>query len=184
MTQPTPAPPAILYAGDDWAWTLPADPAAYPATVGIALRYALAPIAGGAPILIAGTLDDGAFVFAAASSATAAHAPGAYRWRLIVEDAAGRRVLREGSLEVRPDPEASTADTRSHARRTLDAIEATIEGRASKDADAFTIEGRSITRTPLDLLMKLREHYRRIVRREDGRGPVTFRRVRFADGDS
>jgi len=183
MTHRTPAPPAALYAGDAWAWTLPADPA-YPAAAGVALRYALAPIAGGAPILIAGALAGDGFAFAAASAATAAHTPGAYRWRLIVDDGAGRRVLGEGSFEVRPDPEASTADTRSHARRTLDAIEATIEGRASKDADAFTIEGRSITRTPLEILMKLREHYRRIVRREEGRGPVTFRRVRFADGDS
>jgi hypothetical protein len=179
-----PAPQAALYAGDAWAWTLAADPAAYPAEAGVALRYALAPVAGGAPFLIAGALAGDAFAFAAPADLTAAVAPGVYRWRLIVEDAAGRRVLGEGNLEVRPDPETSTADTRSHARRTLDAIEATIEGRASKDADAFTIEGRSITRTPLEILMKLREQYRRIVRREGGRGPVTFRRVRFADGDS
>jgi hypothetical protein len=42
----------------------------------------------------------------------------------------------------------------------LDAIEATIEGRASKDQESYSIQGRSLARTPIADLILLRGKYK------------------------
>lgn len=176
------APPAKLYAGDSWAWEIP-DPSAYPSAAHL-LTYAIAPTSGGAVVEIEAEAPGIAVRFTLAAAATAALAPGAYRWALTAGDLADpsiRATVAAGIFEVLPDPLAGS-DTRSQARRILDAIEATIEGRATKDADQYSIEGRSISRTPIADLLRLRNLYSRIVRREAGRSPITFRKVRFADG--
>lgn len=54
-------------------------------------------------------------------------------------------------------------DGRAHAERVLEAIEAVIEGRASKDQDSYRINNRELRRTPIDQLLKLRDRYRREV---------------------
>ena len=51
-------------------------------------------------------------------------------------------------------------DARSHAQRVLEAIEATIGGRASHDQESYTIKGRTLARTPIADLLKLRDVYR------------------------
>ena len=51
-------------------------------------------------------------------------------------------------------------DARTHARIVLDAIEAVIENRASKDQERYMIAGRELWRTPIPMLLKLRQTYR------------------------
>jgi len=51
-------------------------------------------------------------------------------------------------------------DARGHAQRTLDAIEAVIEGRASKDQQSYTINGRTLVRTTIADLLLLRGKYK------------------------
>jgi len=58
-----------------------------------------------------------------------------------------------------------TQDT--HARRVLTAIEAVIEGRASKDQEEYTIGTRSLKRTPIKDLLVLRDAYKAEVAHED-----------------
>ncbi len=73
------------------------------------------------------------------------------------------------------------ADTETtHARRMLNAIEAALEGRASKDTESYTIEGRSLSRTPIPDLLRLRAIYRREVAAEENpsAAPFHMRRVR------
>lgn len=53
----------------------------------------------------------------------------------------------------------------SHAERVLVAIEAVIEGRASKDQESYKIGDRELVRTPLRDLLLLRDRYREDVRR-------------------
>lgn len=55
---------------------------------------------------------------------------------------------------------SSTYDARNHEQRVLEAIEAVIEKRATKDQESYTINGRTLTRTPIEELLKLRSHYR------------------------
>lgn len=55
----------------------------------------------------------------------------------------------------------------SHAKKTLAALEAVIEGRASKDQESYTIAGRQLSRTPIPDLLLLLSTYERKVARED-----------------
>lgn len=57
-------------------------------------------------------------------------------------------------------------DTRSHAKKTLEALEAVIEGRATLDQERYRLNNRELFRTPLDTLIKLRNQYRAEVSRE------------------
>lgn len=56
--------------------------------------------------------------------------------------------------------------TQTHAERVLNAIEATIERRASTDQMSYTIDGRSLSRTPIADLLALRDRYKAEVARE------------------
>lgn len=56
---------------------------------------------------------------------------------------------------------STTYDNRTHAKKTLDAIEAVIEGRASIDQMMYMIAGRQLSRTPIADLLALRDYYRR-----------------------
>ncbi|TPE52598.1 hypothetical protein [Amaricoccus solimangrovi] len=175
------APPARLTAGDSWVWEI-ADPADYPSAQFV-LSYALAPLSGGAVVTIeAEAPSPVAVAFRFGATATASLAPGRWRWSLVAADLALdlRATLASGVLEVLADPLAS-GDTRTAARRILEAIDATIAGKVTKDAQSYAIEGRTISRIPLPELMAARTRYAAIVRREDGSGPISYRPMRFAD---
>lgn len=176
--------PGRVTAGDLWTWRADALAGAYD-PAGHALAYTLRPEAGGPVVDLALAIaDSGGWRVEVAPAVTAAIEPGRYRLCALLTRASdgARAVAAEALLAVAPDPATSTGDGRSRNRRILDAIEATIEGRASKDAESYSIEGRSISRTPLDVLHKLAGHYRRAVAREEGGGPIHIRQVRFGHG--
>ncbi|WP_280565198.1 hypothetical protein, partial [Chromohalobacter sp. 48-RD10] len=76
--------------------------------------------------------------FAAPASDTAAWVAGDYWYSLRVTDGTEVHEVDTGTLKVLPDLAAADAnfDGRTHAEKTLEAIEAVIEGRASKDQDS------------------------------------------------
>lgn len=168
--------PARLIAGNSWAWL-----SKVPAVEGVNLAFVLRPRAGGSPITVETVVEDGRRIARRAVAATALDAPGSYEWvEVLTRPADGARWTGcEGRVEVLPDPAAATGDLRSVAERILAAIDARIEGRVTADCDAYSIEGRSITRTPLDILMRVRGSYARRVEVEQGRGGVQFQRVGF-----
>lgn len=177
------APPARVFAGDTWAWEISAPPA-YPSASHV-LPYAFTPETGGELVEVeAEALSPVAVAFRVAPADTAPLAPGRWRWSLIATDPAlgFRVVVATGLFEVLANPLAPIAgDTCSAARRILAAIDATIEGKVTKDAQTYTIEGRSITRLPLPELLAARARYAAMVRPEDGAGPIAYRPMRFAD---
>lgn len=79
--------------------------------------------------------------------------------------------IEAGVIEIKTDlaTVSTSQDLRSHARKTLDAIEATIEGRASLDQERYRINNRELYRTPLETLKKLRDQYRVEVSREEAK---------------
>ena len=87
---------------------------------------------------------------------------GRYYWAAYVTNAIGERLtLTSGYLEIKPDPStADIFDSRSHCKKTLDAIEATIEGRATADQLEYSIAGRTLKRTPIEQLLKFRDIYK------------------------
>ena len=134
-------------------------------------------------------IEGGEQAFAVSSVESAAFQPGVYAWTRREVDGEGNKFEHgKGELRVLPNPDIHPdgVDGRSHARRVLDAIEATLEGRATDDAVEISIRGRTIKQTPVVELMKLRDVYKREVSAEahadrlsQGLSDNRFRRVRF-----
>lgn len=137
---------------------------AYPAsgwTLTLALR-------GPDAIDLTATADGDAHVLEADAATSAAWSPGRYWFSLRVTDGTDVVEIDSGEAEILPDLSAQAAgyDGRSHAQRVLTAIEAVIEGRASKDQERYRINNRELQRTPISDLIRLRDRYREEARRE------------------
>ncbi len=174
--------PATLVAGDGWAWVDLVAFARNPPP-DWSLRYVLRPLAGGVSVEIDAIAGADAYELRLSSAQSAAVPPGQFTWvALAFHNESGDRItIANGRVEVLPDPAASTGDQRSSGERILDAIKATLEGRVTKDAESYSIEGRSISRTPIADLLRLREVYTREVQAEQnpGASPFQIRRVKF-----
>lgn len=157
--------PTELRAGDTWRWTRAL--ADYPASAW-ALKYRFKhPTLAGFEIVAIASGDTHSIIYAAASSASVG--AGDYSWIAWVEGGTSEKyTVDQGVITVKPDYRAATAaavlDERSHARIVLAAIEAVIEGRATIDQEGYEIAGRSLKRTPIPDLLKLRQTYRAEVR--------------------
>lgn len=117
----------------------------------------------------AATADDGAgYVVQVSAATTATWPPGAYAWAVWVEKAGERYTHAAGQITVLANPAAITyaADVRSHAAKMLDAVEATLEGRATQAQLEIEIAGRRLRYTPMADLLAVRDRYRWEVRAE------------------
>lgn len=133
------------------------------ASDGWALKYVAVGRLGA--ITINATADDenaDDFKFSATATATGAYVAGDYQWQIVATKTTTRYTIATGIVTVTDNIAGRTAayDNRSHAKKVLDAIEAVIEGRASASDQSYTIAGRSITRIPLQELMRLRAQYK------------------------
>ena len=166
MTQNIPSSePLSVTAGDTLVWTKTL--ADFPASAGWVLRYRLINATAKIDITATANGDDHAISVAAAVSAT--WAAGDYTWTSYVTKGTDRYTLTFGSILVKPDLAAQAAgfDTRSHAAKTLDAIEAVIEGRASQAHLEYEIAGRRMKFIAVPELLVLRDRYRAEVRAEE-----------------
>ena len=106
------------------------------------------------------------FSVSIAASVTVSMVPGIYRWASFVSKGVGityeRHQVEQGVIEVLPNWAAQTSgyDYRSHVKIVLDALEATLEGKASLDQMGYTIGGRSISRMAPSELIEWRARYR------------------------
>lgn len=155
--------PAKITAGDriEWQKTL----ADYPAGTWT-LKYYFRNADGKIDITAGASGTDHLVDVAAATSK--GWEAGKYDGQGIVSSGTDRFTVWTGRIEVLPNFElAGSYDGRSHARKTLEAIEAVIENRATLDQQEYTIGNRNLKRTPLEDLIKLRETYRGLVRAEE-----------------
>lgn len=148
--------PQELIAGDTWAWER--DVSDYPApTWTAAWHFEKHDAAFSITAGVSGSLHTAAQT----AAQTAILKTGRYRWRFVVTSGSTRYTIEEGWLELQVNPAAAGfVDHRTHARRVLEAIEAVIEGRASRDQESMSIGGRSLSRTPIADLLVLRDRYR------------------------
>jgi len=126
---------------------------------------------------------DGTHLVEVAPTATDDWGIGTYFLQGYVESAGGaRHTVYEGYLEVKAGLHlsgySSGHETRSTVKRTLDALEAVILGKASKDQLNYTIAGRSLSHHSPAELLEWRREYRRLWRdelaaldREAGKSP-------------
>ena len=117
--------------------------------------------------------DGDDFVSSITPAVSSALIPGRYSWSARVTDGTDVATVGAGALTVQPDISALPRfDSRSHARKMLDAIEAALERRASKDQlDMIEISIFSRTTKRGDgALLEARRLYQTEVNREEAAG--------------
>lgn len=157
--------PDQFSAGDTWRWTKSfADYAAPTWTI----TYYFENDKKAFSIAGVGTGTSHAFSIAAAT--TAGYLPGRYRWfakatdGTIVETIDGEN----GWIEILPNIAGTgQRDHRSFARRALDAVEATIEGKATTAQQSFSIASRTVSSYTLAELWQLKKDLEAQVRAEE-----------------
>lgn len=165
--------PTSLRAGDTWSWkdtvsgyqagALPTD---------WVLKYHLRG-KDLTSIDIVSTADGTDHAISVTADESSSFTPGSYVWAAYVERTVTgvleRHTVGSGDVDVLPFLRQATSadDFRSHARKTLAAIDAVMEGRASVDQEQITIAGRSLVRTPMADLIKLRQYYEQQVDAEE-----------------
>ena len=77
-----------------------------------------------------------------------------------------RRTVHSAACLLLPNPATVTGDQRGHAASTLAAINAMLEGKASKDQKSYRIGDRELERIPIPELLALRDYYQAEARRE------------------
>lgn len=165
--------PKQIIAGDTITWKKTLSD--YPASGGYTLKYRLINSAAKYDITAAASGDDHLITITSATSS--GYAAGSYIWSSRVEKGLGqtleRYTLATGTIEISPDlaDKSAAFDTRSHVKRTLDALEAAIEGRASRTDLDYEIQTSSGTRRRIqsmshDQLFKARSYYKRLYRDE------------------
>lgn len=93
---------------------------------------------------------------------------GHYAWTKKVDDGSETFTLESGILDVDPDLSADTTavDRRSYAEIALEAIEALLKGKATKDQTSYSLNGRALSRYSIDELTEWRAALRVEVRDE------------------
>lgn len=156
--------PDLLVVGDRWVWRRP-DLVAYYPTADYALTYEFHEDSGGGgshKFSITATETSTDYIIEIASATTANYQTGDYHWYAFITRTSDseRIAVDDGYAKIELNFADTNADHRSHAKKVLDAIEATIEGRASQDQMSYSIAGRSLSRMSIDDLLKFRDRYK------------------------
>lgn len=159
--------PLRARAGVTWTWERQ-DLTAYPAPAWT-LTYWLKQQGGsGAHFSIVAAANGAYHRVTVSAATTAGYLAGDYTWVAIASAGTDSYEVDSGTLTVQPKYSENVAlDDRSHAKKVLDAIEAVIEGRASKDQQQYTIGNRALTRMPIDELLRFRARYKAEVAAEE-----------------
>lgn len=167
---PTPPtiPPGSIVAGDSLHWSRTFDD--YSPADGWALSYTLVGATNVYTIAAEANDDATGFDVDLAASATTGYAAGLYKLVEVLTNAgSGDRVtFVTTTLTVGANLAATAAggaDTRSHAQKMLDAINAWLESKAPM-AGSVELNGRKISYYPIADLLKLQGRYAAIVARE------------------
>lgn len=143
-----------LTAGVNVAWSRPGA-ATYD---GHQYEYVLV---GPGKIVIPVAVDGVDLVVNVNASVTSTWSPGLYQWALFAALGDDRYQLDSGKVTVSPGVSQLAAghDPRSHDEKMLDAIKSTLEGRAVKDVESYTIENRTLNKIPILELHRLEKVY-------------------------
>lgn len=166
MTYPVPtAVPATLRAGDTVTWRRSLS--YFPASDGWTLSYVL--VKSGSQITINASADGADHVVEVPLATTAAWSPGTYTWQERATKAGKTYTNAVGVLQILASFAAATSglDARTHAQKTLDALESWIESRDIGVAE-YQIGDKQLKSLSIPDLLLLRDRYRREVRESVG----------------
>lgn len=152
--------PAQITVGESVSWKY--GNGTYPASAGWAVTYTL--INATARIQMVSVADSDDHLIEVAAAVSALYTAGNYDWQMHVANGTERYLLGEGVIEVLADFAAAGLsggyDSRSHVKKVLDALEAAIEGRASKVQMSQSVGGLAIQYMSLAEMITLRDKYR------------------------
>lgn len=157
--------PSRVTAGDTVTWLKSLSD--YPATASWVLGYTLINSAG--KVTITATASGADHLVSVLAATTAGWSAGTYSWQAVVTKAAERYTVGTGVITVAPDlAAATTLDTRTTARKALDAVNALLETYGAKAyMQGYEINGRKQQfQTPGDFLA-FRSRLQAEVARED-----------------
>ena len=163
--------PDVLYVGDNWLWKR--DLTDYP-VASYSLSYSFRLLTSAATEIALGSSqitesNTSLYTISVASSTTTSYTKGNYTYQEYITKTASseRLVLNKGVVTVKSNLDADTGDPRSHDRIVFDALEATLENRASIDQMSMSIAGRSLSRMSPDELNSWYSKYKHKVLNED-----------------
>jgi hypothetical protein len=115
------------------------------------------------------TPSDAGHVITITAAQSATLIPGTYDLTGFATNGTDRVEIFSGRVEVLPDPVSQDTgdDTRSQARRTLDNINAVLEGRATSSILNSMVDGTRLERIPHEALLALKDRYMVTVRNEE-----------------
>ncbi len=154
--------PSTIIPGDTVKWTKTLKD--YPASSGWVLSYDLIKSDTRYTFSAITSGEDHAVIIPAATSA--GYVSGNYEWRARVSKSGEVFTVGSGRITISVSF-GDEGDARSQARRALQAIEDTLEGRASSATAEYEIAGRRMKYIPIPELLVLRDRYRIDVARED-----------------
>lgn len=135
----------------------------YPASSGWSVEHKLLPRTGSATaITLTSAASNDAHRTTASAADTASWTAGTYGWVAYAKKTGERHTIAQGEIVIKPDPAggATNLDNRTHAARTLEAIESVIEGRATSSTAEYEIAGRKLKHIPIPELLTLRDRYK------------------------
>lgn len=105
---------------------------------------------------------DGTHLVSVAAATTAGWEPGEYKWQRHLTNGVIRETTGEGWIEIQPDYATATVDPRSSVKKTLDALQAVRENKATGDQLSMSIQGRSISRMSWEEINAAHNHFKRL----------------------
>lgn len=148
--------PKKIQAGDTVKFTDSVEE--YKATDGWSVTYSIVNGDNRYAITSTATDDDHAFIIPASISKH--YLAASYKWAAQAIKDDERYTLGFGRLDILPDFGAGPTDQRLHVEKVLQAIEATLENKATTDQQSLSINGRSISRVAPGELLAWRDKYR------------------------
>lgn len=160
-------------AGDSFSLTF--DDETYPAADGWGLTYTLV---GPSKQEIEAILDESQYLVEESATNTAVWEAGTYWVYAVFSLGSDKHTLEYGQTEVLAVL-GETLDNRSHVKRTLDALEAMIEGKATDDVQSYSIGDRQLSKmTPTELLTWY-DKYKRLYKAELNQGKSSIIKARM-----
>lgn len=166
--------PLKIVAGDRLQWKR-TDLTDFPADTWTLTYYFKSNVANGSFEIVAAA-DGDDFSIDVSPTTSAEYIPAVYYWTAYVSQAGDRKLASQGRVEVliNPADQTTPVDGRSHARRTLESINAVIEKRATTDQQRYVFQavGRSVDRMAIKDLLEFRDYYAGLVSDEDAAAAI------------
>jgi hypothetical protein len=160
--------PDQLVIGDYWRWKR-TDLTDY-ATADYSMSYAMRLYGtGSTEIEITATESGSEYIVEVAAATTATYVSGWYAWQAYITRSSDseRITLNSGRVEILPDRDSLPADPRNHNRVMFEALEALLQGKATKDQIQYSIGDRNLSRMQPSEAQEWYDIYRRRVRDDE-----------------